>query len=101
MAIHGHSLKWLLPEPASPSQGKLKSGRDEKKNPRGQVTPVLALWEHICTAELRLSGGKGVESRLTGLSGAFVVKSGKAVKLYLPLSPLVKVVQKLLGTELA
>lgn len=44
---------------------------------------------------------KGVESQLTGLSGAFVVKSGKAVKLHLPLSALVRAVQKLLGTKLA
>lgn len=72
-----------------------------KTNPRVQVTPAVALWEHTCAAGLTLSGGKGVESRLTGLSGAFVVKTGKAVKLHLPLSPLVRVVQKLLGTKLA
>lgn len=69
VATDGHSLKWLLPEPASPSQGKLRSGREETK-PRAQVSPVLALWEHTCAAGLRLSGGKGVETQLTGLSGA-------------------------------
>lgn len=31
VATDGHSLKWLLPEPASPGQGKLKSGREENK----------------------------------------------------------------------
>lgn len=55
VAAHGHSLKWLLPEPASPSRGKL---RRRKTKPRAQVTPVVAGWEHTCTAGLRLAAGK-------------------------------------------
>lgn len=92
---NGSCLNQLLPVRESSKVA------ERKTKPRAQVTSVPALWEHTCTAGLRLSGGKGVESRLTSLSGAFVVKTGKAVKLHLPLSPLARVVQKLLGTKLA
>lgn len=95
MVWNGSCLNQLFPVRESSKV----AGR--KTNPRAQVTPAVALWERTCAAGPTLSGGKGVESRLTGLSGAFVVKTGKAVKLHLPLSPLVRVVQKLLGTKLA
>lgn len=35
----------------------------------------------------------------SGLSGAFVVKTDEAVKLHLPLCPLVSVIQKLMGPK--